>query len=160
MQRHNAAMGMPTANDWVAKSNLHPVHREPVMQVIRAQQDILDKLQHDRLNTPTGMVHHYTKKDGLEKITQFGTLWLSDYTKLIDTKEVAYGFELGMEVFRQVYENSARTGRLRRFNWLIESIARKGLGTYFKGYVLSLSKNEDDLPQWREYGDRASVATV
>lgn len=142
------------ASEWVATDELHPVHREPVARVLRAQQDILNALQRDRLNTPTGIVHHYTKQDGLEKITLAGTLWLSDYTKMIDTKEVAYGFELGMEIFRQQYEDGPKTGRLRRFKRLVESIARKGLGTYFKGYVLSLSKHEDDLPQWREYGDR------
>lgn len=133
---------------------LHPTFRESVAHVLQAQQKLLNELQQDRLNVPTGVVHHYTTQDGLEKITQHGTLWLSDYTKLVDTSEVAYGFGIAMETLRQQYEDGPKTGRLRRFKWLVESMAMKGLGTYFSGYVLSLSKHEDDLPQWREYGDR------
>ena len=121
---------------------------------MRAQQKILDELQQDRLSTPTGMIHHYARPDGMKKITRFGTLWLSDYTRLVDTSEIAYGFNIGMEVLRQEYEESAKTSRLRRFVDYAALIAREGLGTYFRGYILSFSTREDNLDHWREFGHR------
>jgi hypothetical protein len=145
-----------TANEQAILDKLSPIHRPAVGKLLIAQQDILDALRKDRLSTPTGIVHHYSDKNGLEGITKSGLLWLSDYTTMPDTGEIEYGFNLGMEVLRQAYEDGPKTGRLRRFLRGTQAVAKRGLPKYFHAYILSLTPKGDALPQWREYADNAT----
>jgi hypothetical protein len=145
-----------TDNEQAILDKLNPIHRAAVGKLLIAQQNILDALRKDRLSTPTGMIHHYSDRNGLEGITKSGLLWLSDYTTMPDTGEIKYGFNLGMEVLRQAYEDSPKTGRLRRFLRGTEAVAKRGLPKYFHAYILSLTPKGDALPQWREYTDNAT----
>lgn len=120
---------------------------------MNAQQATLERLQEDRRNTPTGMIYHYTNKAGLEGITASGNFWLSDYTKMPDTGEISYGFNIGLQILRQAFEDGPRTGRLRRFVAGTEAGAKDSLRKFFRAYILSLSPRGDVLTQWREYGE-------
>lgn len=120
-----------------------------------AQQRALDRLREDRRRTPAGMVHHYTNKQGLEGITNSGTLWLSDYTTMPDSGEIEYGYSIGWQVLREEYENSPKTGRIRRFVEVTESIGKRGLGHFFRGFILSMTPNGDVVHQWRDYSESA-----
>jgi hypothetical protein len=145
-----------TASEQATLDKLNPIHQPPVRKLLIDQQDILNTLQEDRRSTPTGMVHHYTDRRGLEGITQSGTLRLSDYTSMQDTSEINYGFGIGMDVLRREYEESPKTRRLRRFVEGTERLANSGLGTFFDAYVLSLTLNGDELTQWERFADNAA----
>jgi hypothetical protein len=83
-----------------------------------------------------------------------GSFWLSDYTQMFDTSEIKHGFNVGMKLLREAYEESPKTGRLRRFLKGTEKVAERGLPEYFHGYILSLTLSADQLTQWEIYGDR------
>jgi hypothetical protein len=119
------------------------------------QQTIWDELEEDRRRTPTSMIFHYADKRGLSGISKYGKLWLNDFTRMYDTSEIEYGFDIGMQILREAYENGPKTGRLKRFMRGTEAIAKRGLPKYFLGYILSLTPLGDELPQWEIYGERA-----
>lgn len=142
-------------NEQAIVESLRPAHRELIAGVLIKLQDKWDWLQDDRKAIPTGTVYHYTNRKGLNGITKSGVLWLSDYTTLSDTSEIRYGFDTGMKILREEYENGPKTGRLRRFVQGTEAIAKRGLREYFHGYILSLTPKADELTQWEIYGDRS-----
>jgi len=57
------------------------------------QQALLTKLQKNRRNTATGMVHHYTDQGAMEAITKNGTLRMYDYASMADTGEIKMGIQ-------------------------------------------------------------------
>lgn len=143
-------------NEQATVDSLHSLHQEALSNLLVAQQTILDELQEDRRSTPTGMVHHYTGRGGMEGIIDTGTLRLSDYTSMIDTGEIQFAFQIGMRVLRQVYEDGPRTGRLRRFVEGTEAIGLYGLPRFFRAFILSLTTNGDASQQWELYAERST----
>ena len=141
-----------TESEQVILDRLHPVHREALRRYQVIQEAIITKLRKERARRPASIIHHYTKPDVFPLILRSGELFLSDYSKMIDTSEIEYGFNTGMEVLQYELADSWKTGRAKLLVWMMEQIAKEGLGKYLKGYVGCLSKAEDDLPQWREYG--------
>jgi hypothetical protein len=141
-----------TESEQAILDRLHPVHREAIGRYQVAQEAIITKLRKERTRRPVGIIHHYTKPNVFPLILQSGVLFLSDYSKMIDTSEIEYGFNTGMEVLRYELAEGWKTGRAKLLVWMMEQIAKEGLGKYLRGYVGCLSKAEDNLPQWREYG--------
>lgn len=142
----------PTESEQVILDRLHPVHRDAISRYQTAQETIIARLRRERSRRPAGIIHHYTKPDVFPLILQSGTLYLSDYAKMIDSSEIKYGFDTGMEILRYELAEGWKTGRAKLLVWMMEKIAEEGLNKYLRGYVGCLSKAEDDLPQWREYG--------
>ena len=147
-------------NEQIIIDSLRPAHRERIADVLTKLDDKWNWLLKDRRATPTGMVYHYTNQKGLDGITKYGTLWLNDYTTMSDTSEIKYGFDTGMRILREEYENGPKTGRLRRFVQGTEAAVRRGIGEYFHGYILSLTPKADELTQWEIYGNRARGFTL
>ena len=103
-------------------------------------------------------LYHYTKQSSLEKILKSSELWLSNIRDMNDPQEVVYG----IDVILRIMQNSNRFNTIKE---IIETYKESGrfdiFQTYDKpAYVLSLSKSDDNIYSWINYGDDGQGVSI
>jgi hypothetical protein len=95
-------------------------------------------------------IYHYTDDNGLRSIIQSGKLWCSDVFYLNDPSELRYAVSIATEMVAVSTMGGPPEARIfaRDFQ-RYGADAVEGSAHYF---VCSLSKNGNDLSQWRAYG--------
>jgi hypothetical protein len=78
-------------------------------------------------------------------------LWLSDYTTLNDPKEIAYGIDVGHRLLEAACEADGSRRALRLAEHF--AVLAEGSSRVARFYILSMSMADDELGQWRSYGN-------
>lgn len=106
----------------------------------------------DVSNKITIPLYHYTDANGLKGIIQNEEIWLTDYKNLNDPSEITYGMEVINKLLREIGESSDR--RINLFcKMIVDLFCHENVGTTLDFFIASLSRNGNDLGQWRGYGD-------
>jgi hypothetical protein len=102
---------------------------------------------------PGTLLWHYTDFKGLEGILA-GTIWASSLPYLNDTEEFRHGAAIALEVLQ-----NELTVALAAFDAAYASAIHGQLLAFFGNlvqpsdvFITALSKNQDDISQWRAYG--------
>lgn len=95
-------------------------------------------------------LYHYTGASGLQGIIENQEIWFTSMFHLNDPTELKYGWEIAQEFLRE----HGDLGDEHR-KTLCEDFTNgfNGMVKIFGYFVASFSRNEDDLGQWRAYGD-------
>ncbi len=105
-------------------------------------------------NVPEHSLFHYTSLSGFQGIVVDKNIWATDISYLNDTREYTCAID---SILRRVKERTAVQPRLARLQSLIEGY--KWDKRSLKPFVVSFSKHEDSLSQWRGYcGDESGVS--
>ncbi len=97
-------------------------------------------------------LYHYTNAAGLLGILQHEQVWLTSIFHMNDPSELAYGIELALDELRK--EAKARNNRfVTAMAQNLEHVLVHRIGEAFGFFVASFSFKQDDLGQWRAYGD-------
>ena len=99
-------------------------------------------------------LYHYTDLNGLLGIVQSNGLWLSEAKYLNDKEELINGKKLTIDLINYLLKNKSKYAIFREV--LMGVINKLETNTFSNNYVCSFSLKEDDLDQWRAYGDRGS----
>lgn len=101
-----------------------------------------------------GIFYHYTTVEGLFGIIEQNAVWASHVRYMNDASEVVHGRELALRVLR----TSAAKLRFGSFTEVlrkaIDILDGQEIPDYF---VASFSRRDDDLTQWRAYGQDRGV---
>ena len=100
-----------------------------------------------RTKTPD-LIYHYTSLDGFVGIVESGTIWLSDYAYLNDTRELAHGAELVLDVIDEIRKTETAEGVLG----LLQTWEKGIQQNTHRICIASFSADGDSLGQWRSYG--------
>lgn len=93
-------------------------------------------------------IYHYTTVEGLFGIIRSRQLWLSDYSYLNDTRELAHGADLVKDVATQLLASEARPQSSDLLRHWIGDLQQP----VHRVCVASFSADQDSLSQWRAYG--------
>jgi hypothetical protein len=96
-------------------------------------------------------VYHYTDAHGLEGIIRSEELWLTSIQHLNDPTELRYGLGLATEELDQIANDKHKAIQLMCH--ILKDVMIHRVHLAFDFFVCSLSRNGDDLGQWRGYGD-------
>jgi Protein of unknown function (DUF2971) len=102
----------------------------------------------DEVITP---LFHYTNAAGLQGIINSNELWLSGLFHMNDPSELAYGIEVALEELDKATQNAHKPILLMRD--CMRDVLINHVGEIFGFFVGSFSTKDDDLGQWRAYGD-------
>ena len=101
---------------------------------------------------PQGPIFHYTTAHGLQQIVTTGKLIATDARFFNDASELDHGWQFCVQTWRESFQNRQReVGGKRLFERIvalleIDQAPPRSLAACF-------SAKEDDLSQWRAYGD-------
>lgn len=96
-------------------------------------------------------LYHYTDGRGLKGIIDTQTLWFTDYRHLNDPSELSYGMEKARDVMN-LNANGADEYGQAFLECLADMLSPAKLST-LEFFIVSFSRNKDELGQWRAYGD-------
>jgi hypothetical protein len=98
--------------------------------------------------TPIPTAYHYTSVDGLLGIISSESLWLSDYSYLNDSREMAHGAAVLEQSIDEILRQETDAASLQVLHSWKEQL------TKFSNRVCiaSFSEDSDSLPLWRGYG--------
>jgi hypothetical protein len=99
----------------------------------------------------TSTLYHYTDAGGLEGIMRSEELWLTSVQHLNDPTEFRYGLGLAIEELDQVAKGRHKTVQL--MCQILREVLINRVNLAFDFFVCCLSRDCDDLGQWRGYGD-------
>ncbi|MCE9550944.1 MAG: DUF2971 domain-containing protein [Betaproteobacteria bacterium] len=99
----------------------------------------------------TSTLYHYTDEGGLEGIMRSEELWLTSVQHLNDPTELRYGLGLAIEELDQVAKGQYETIQL--MCRILRDVLINQVNLAFDFFVCCLSRDGDDLGQWRGYGD-------
>jgi hypothetical protein len=100
----------------------------------------------------TEPLYHYTNGVGLTGILSSRDLWFTDYRHVNDPSEMVHGIALVHDVIHQL--ESGCIGPIRRFlSTLATGVSQKNFSLALEYFIAGLSKDRDDLGQWRAYAD-------
>jgi hypothetical protein len=91
-------------------------------------------------------LYHYTDMEALRAIIQSGEVWFTDVRYMNDAGEIEYGDTL---ISRSVY-SAAEALQIANPDWWAEEAINRLPGVVTTS-ALSLSEDDDSLPQWRGY---------
>ncbi|MCM2344271.1 MAG: DUF2971 domain-containing protein [Alphaproteobacteria bacterium] len=118
-------------------------------------QDEISKLIDDRISNVLTVelpshLYHYTDASGLKGILESKSLWFSDIFNMNDPSELQYGIEVSRRQIEEVFHEELQEHSCEFSSVLFEAIQDriKETANYF---IFSLSKDGDDLGQWRAY---------
>jgi hypothetical protein len=97
-------------------------------------------------------IYHYTNDAGLRGILESGAIWITDIFNLNDPSELKHGFSHAARIL----DEKAATGppESRTFARIFrEFVNQGGIHASAHYFVASLSRNGDELGQWRAYAD-------
>ncbi len=100
-----------------------------------------------RTDTPD-LIYHYTSLDGFVGIVESGTIWLTDYAYLNDTRELAHGAEFVLDVIDEIRKTETSEG----IRGLLETWSNDIQRSTHRICIASFSADGDSLSQWRSYG--------
>jgi hypothetical protein len=118
----------------------------------------IEKTAHDfalyhlqkRTGLPEGPIYHYTTGDSLIQIIDSGELWSTQVACMNDTKEVIYAIERLVDRAKLMKETNKQLDPLwRAFDEFTLNPDVISIGIF----VTCFSEKDDDLSQWRAYGD-------
>jgi Protein of unknown function (DUF2971) len=124
---------------------------KPVMQRL---QDALDRM-HNPEPAPS-LLHHYTGAIGFEGIFKSKQLWLSHSNYLNDTRE----FLFGRDGMMGRLQSAARDADHKKKKELAEFLYDRNHRRRIIFYVFSVSRNGDQLSQWRAYTDAGGAYSI
>lgn len=131
---------------------LHPKHRASIKALAVLQNRVCTHFDETHLQrSHDGYLYHYSNDIGLFAILQTRVLWLSDYTTLNDPKEISYGIEIGYGKLKEICDLDGSPLALELSKHMSEII--EGSTRVVKYYILSMSLADDELGQWRSYGN-------
>lgn len=93
-------------------------------------------------------VYHYTSVDGFLGIVKSKSLWLSDYSYLNDSREMAHGATIAASVVDEILNqepDAASSQVLEAWKNQLTSFSNRVC-------IASFSEDSDSLAQWRAYG--------
>lgn len=100
-------------------------------------------------------LYHYTDAAALKGILGNGTLWASKYQFMNDSKEFLYAVQLGQSIMSNYLEQASSINTrtiLRMTLQMMKSVVSRHC------FIVSFSKNRDQLSQWRAYGKKGGYA--
>ncbi|MEI6439619.1 MAG: DUF2971 domain-containing protein [Alphaproteobacteria bacterium] len=101
---------------------------------------------------PPNLIYHYTNDVGLRGIIESGKIWIANAFKLNDPTEVIHGFSCLMAALK--LRRDSDKPEIAAFVEGFEAFVREGgIQEAAHIYVCSFSESNDDLGQWRAYGD-------
>jgi hypothetical protein len=105
--------------------------------------------ERNKINAP---LYHYTDAAGLKGIIENEEIWFTSYTHLNDPSEVSFGIAVAIELLNEIGQGS--DPRIKMFcDMVIDLFTHENMKSTFGIFIASLSRNGDDLGQWRGYGD-------
>jgi hypothetical protein len=132
--------------------------------VPRDMQDALEKFNDDAAEIvrsflatlesqpPPPIIYHYTNDVGLKGILETGQLWLTDIFSLNDPSELTHGFSVAINALKSKIASDFAVGQ--KFAKNFAAFAEQGaIPKTAHFFMCSFSSCEDDLGQWRAYGD-------
>jgi hypothetical protein len=96
-------------------------------------------------------IYHYTSLEGFKGIIDSDTIWLSDYSYLNDSNELAYGVKLIKDIASDMLGQSEFESSREILQAWIDNIEQ----VKHRVCIASFSGNGDSLSQWRSYGNIA-----
>ena len=97
------------------------------------------------------LIYHYTTVEGFFGLVQSGHIWLSDYSYLNDTRELAHGADLISEVAAEFLSSETRLQAADLLHHWVKDLQ----APVHRVCVASFSAAGDSLSQWRAYGSIA-----
>jgi len=103
-------------------------------------------------NVEPSVIYHYTNDIGLKGILGTGKLWLTDIFDLNDPSELKLGLDFFLKSLKNKINGGYPEGKriFERFEKLNKIEITERTAYYF---VLSFSRCNDDIGQWRAYAD-------
>jgi hypothetical protein len=96
-------------------------------------------------------IYHYTDAGGLFGIIRGKNLWASDVWFMNDAREALYGFDVIEQALDSLtLEHSPRDVMRTKAREMLQSVRDQEKGV--PSYIACLTKEDDDLSQWRAYG--------
>lgn len=129
---------------------------------LNAPDSVLDQLERELpsefpIETPRGLVYHYTDAAGLDGILKSGCIRATHFAHQNDPRELLEGEQLVREVAESMMgalptqlQNGLLTDFLSGYEKMVMTNLVKDL------YIASFSEHDDDLSQWRAYGGRGA----
>lgn len=114
----------------------------------------LEKIWLDEHSSPIDLpLNHYTNEANAESILRTKVLWATDYTFQNDWTEILHGRDLILSGIR--IKQHERIPQLAEF---LDELAGRYLRLFddlrIHPFIVSLSESDDDMSQWRSYGDQ------
>jgi hypothetical protein len=135
------------------RSMEHPPLIEPLAHAVdefeswwKAKQDAADEAE--RVAHP---LYHYTDARGLDGILRNEELWLTSIAHLNDPSELIYGTKIATDELQRLAHG--RHDAIRLMCAILQEVLTERVVHLFDFFVSSLSRNRDELGQWRGYGD-------
>ncbi|WAH38250.1 DUF2971 domain-containing protein [Alicyclobacillus dauci] len=102
-------------------------------------------------------IYHYTSLDGLMNIIKNDCLWASDARYLNDSEELIHGARAMNDIVDQRLKLNPDPNQMKFLEYLHYRLndVLQGRSRFVEYYVVSLSRDNDSLSQWRAYGDVA-----
>jgi hypothetical protein len=97
------------------------------------------------------MIYHYTDDAGLKGILESGRVWLNDLFQMNDPSELRHGVEHAIELAKAMAQSFGP--EMEFFARHIDAIRENGIERSAHYFVVSFSKNGDELGNWRAYAD-------
>ena len=126
---------------------------EWVAETDRLLEARLDKLSEELDSNPVPTtIYHYTDHSGLKGILESGKLWFTDIFNLNDPSELRHGIARAAALLDKQVQDLPAYMRLfaTNFSTFAASSGPREIAHFF---TCSLSKDGDDLGQWRSYAD-------
>lgn len=120
---------------------------------------IVDKFASKMEAEPTpATIYHYTDSAGLLGILESGKIWLTDMFGLNDPTELRHGVGHACEILAGEPQRGHPAAKIfaEKFNMLRDG----GVEASAHFFVACFSRDEDDLGQWRAYGDNGGGFTI
>lgn len=96
-------------------------------------------------------IYHYTDKNGLYGILQSGNIWLSDIYQMNDPSEMRYGLTPVNDIADKLI--TGPNYQTREFGLHLKFMIDNSIRSIVQFYIASFTQKENDLNQWRAYGD-------
>jgi hypothetical protein len=137
-------------SDLTLSPALPPVLVEAITQFDQWGASRLERQQAtDRIVTP---LYHYTDATGIEGIFKTQQLWFTDYRHLNDPSELRHGMAIVRAVLGENLVDG--DGRVDLFRRVVDDLfSLENVDGNLAFFVGSLSRERDDLGQWRTYAD-------
>lgn len=103
------------------------------------------------------VLYHYTTVEGFFGIIRENAVWASDVRYMNDVEEIVHGQKMAIETLNRLAAKN-RFGEFRRIlSNTAEILASAELPSHF---VASFSTVNDDLTQWRAYGNDRGICIL
>lgn len=99
----------------------------------------------------SGPLYHYTTAAGLAGLLQSEKMWLTNAFQMNDPRELDFGFDIALNHLFD--RQGAGTDIQESFCEEMAETIQSDIAEIFRFYVASFSQDQDDLGQWRAYGD-------